>query len=55
MRNHTGEGDPGAADHNTRVDRCLSMIMHHEEVEQIASIVKEILRESSCPERERGQ
>ena len=35
---HTDSGD----DFDTRVDRCLSMVLHQPEVQEIAAIVKRV-------------
>lgn len=37
-----GRQQPGF-DYNDHIDRCLSMVLHYEEVRQIAEIVKGIL------------
>ena len=41
-------------DFDAHVDRCLSMILHHEEVQQIAEIMKRLYRQRKKTDLEPG-
>ena len=50
MKDQKVDTTPKFVDHRIRVERCLSMVMHHQEVEQIAEVVKQVLADEDNPD-----
>ena len=48
---------PPACDPNEHVDKCLSLVLHYDEVQRIAAIIKKVIaaRRGDGSEKARGQ
>ena len=40
------------SDFEDHIQRCLSMVLHHEEVQQIANVIIKIKRDRTCNNKE---
>ncbi len=47
---HDTDIDNSPSDHEAYVDQCLSMVLHHEEVQMISKVIRDVMRERSNQE-----